>query len=78
MNVSISFHPSDKVLCYIRYSGGMEQGLKDRSTKEQALDIQKFCDTNNLILYHIYEDAGISGTSTKGRDAFFKMINFLK
>lgn len=72
------FQPGSKVVAYVRYSGGVEQGLKDRSTKEQTHDIQQFCDKNSLILYRVYEDAGISGTSLKGRDAFFEMINFLK
>ena len=72
------FSPGSKIVAYVRYSGGVEQGLKDRSTKEQTHDIQQFCDNNNLILYRVFEDAGISGTSLKGRDAFFEMINFLK
>ncbi len=72
------FQPGAKVVAYVRYSGGVEQGLKDRSTKEQTHEIQQFCDKNSLILYRVFEDAGISGTSLKGRDAFFEMINLLK
>lgn len=78
MKTTYPFNPGDKVVAYVRYSGGIEQGLKDRSTKEQTIEIQKFCDKNNLILSRVFEDAGISGTSTKGRDSFFAMINFLK
>ncbi len=72
------FNPGDKIFAYVRYSGGQEQGLKDRSSKEQAHEIDKFCKENGLILYRVFEDAGISGTSTIGRYHFFEMINFLK
>jgi len=78
MNSQQPFSPGSQVVAYVRYSGGVEQGLKDRSTTEQTHEIQQFCDKNDLILYRVFEDAGISGTSTKGRDAFFEMINYLK
>ena len=78
MNTQQPFQPGSKVVAYVRYSGGVEQGLKDRSAKEQTREIQQFCDQNNLILSRVFEDAGISGTSLKGREAFFDMVTLLK
>lgn len=78
MSASIPFSPGDRVVAYTRYSGGEEQGLKDRSTKEQRDEIAKFCAANGLILERVYEDAAISGTSTAGRDGFHEMIGDLK
>ena len=78
MNSQQPFLPGSQVVAYVRYSGGVEQGLKDRSAKEQTHEIQQFCDKNNLILFRVFEDAGISGTSLKGRNAFFDMITLLK
>ncbi len=78
MNTQQPFQPGVKVIAYVRYSGGVEQGLKDRSATEQTREIQQFCDNNNLNLHRVFEDAGISGTSLKGRIAFFDMITLLK
>ena len=78
MSASIPFSPGDRVVAYVRYSGGEEQGLKDRSTKEQRDAIRQLCEEKNLVLEYVYEDAAISGTSTVGRDGFHLMINELR
>ena len=48
--MKIPFSPGDRVVAYVRYSGGEEQGLKDRSAKEQLAEIIKFCDSHSLTL----------------------------
>ena len=78
MTATLPFRHGDHVVAYTRYSGGEEQGLKDRSTKEQKDAIQKLCEENQLILDNVYEDAAISGTSTAGRDGFHLMISELR
>lgn len=50
MTATLPFRHGDHVVAYTRYSGGEEQGLKDRSTKEQKDTIKKLCEENRLIL----------------------------
>lgn len=75
MPASHPFKIGDSVVAYVRYSGGSEQTAKDRSAKEQAADIQAFCDANGLILHKVFEDAGLSGTSTRGHGAFSTILS---
>lgn len=69
--------PGDKCIGYARYSGGELQGQKDRSAKNQIMEIEEYCKENGLILFKTYSDAGVSGTSVAGREQFDDMIEDL-
>ena len=73
------FSPNDKVVCYVRDSGGDEQRLRNVSTTEQVESIQRFCQINELNLVHMYEQPHIDGNSIKDRRTYIQMMDsFLK
>lgn len=63
--------PGSLVDAYLRDSGGEKQ---DRSVQSQLVEMQKYCQTHQLILRHIYKDTR-SGKSIVGREAFERMLD---
>ena len=62
---------------YIRVSTDRQTEL---SPESQLNEIRAFAERNDIVLLedHLYRDDGISGTSTKHRDDFMRMINNAK
>ena len=69
---NLPFSPGDRVVAYLRDSGGDEQDL---STQQQELQLQEWCSANSLVLSHLYIDAARQGSSTEKRDQFQEMIS---
>lgn len=60
-------------VAYIRVSTEMQ--IDAYSIDGQLEEIKNYCKRNNINLLKYYEDKGISGTSTKDRVSFQKMLN---
>ncbi|HEX6034830.1 MAG TPA: recombinase family protein [Anaerolineales bacterium] len=63
--------PGSTVWAYLRDSGGEKQ---DRSITRQLEAIEAYCRQYRLQLIHVYKDEARSGTTTAGRDDFYRMI----
>lgn len=63
---------SKKAACYCRVSTDKEEQLQSLEMQKQSF--REYCDKNNLELYNIYPDEGISGKSFKKRKAFNRMM----
>lgn len=67
---------NNNAVAYIRVSTEMQ--VDGYSLDGQLADIKDYCKRNDINLVDIYEDAGISGTSTENRTSFNIMISEIK
>lgn len=68
------FPPGALVAAYLRDSGGGEQEL---SVDQQRRVITEWIETNGLRLGAVFSDS-VSGTSTKGRADFLRMVSYFQ
>jgi site-specific DNA recombinase len=66
------FPPGAKVAAYLRDSGGDDQ---DQSIPQQEIEIRKYCAEHSLTLTTLFKDEARSGSSTVGREHFWRMIH---
>ncbi len=66
-----------RVAIYVRVSSE-EQSREGYSLNAQKKKLQEYAEFKGWWVFKIYEDAGISGKSIKGRKAFQEMINDAK
>lgn len=66
-----------RVAIYIRVSSE-EQAKEGYSLDAQKKKLEEYAEFKKWFVYKIYEDAGISGKSIKGRKAFQDMLNDAK
>ena len=67
--------PGSQVVTYLRDSGGDKQEL---SVSQQKKELRDYCDKHGLVLIGVFEDAARSGTSTKKRDEFERMLDYCR
>jgi len=67
------FKPGDSVAAYLRDSGGDDQ---DQSVAQQEHEVRAWCARNRLTLARIFKDEAKSGSTTVGRDDFWRMIQY--
>lgn len=60
------------VVAYCRVSTDQADQLNSLETQKEFF--QSYCERNNLTLVHTYADEGISGTKTKNRTEFLRMM----
>ncbi|PKO03083.1 MAG: hypothetical protein CVU43_04690 [Chloroflexi bacterium HGW-Chloroflexi-5] len=75
MQNSTPFAPQDRVVAYLRDSGGESQEL---SITQQEAYIRTWCLENGLILASIYADAAQPGSSVVKRIKFLEMIEYFR
>ena len=66
-----------KVAIYIRVSSE-EQSKEGYSLEAQKKKLEEYAEFKGWWVYKVYEDAGISGKSIKGRKAFQEMLDSLE
>ena len=72
---SSSIPPGSTVAAYYRDSGGPEQ---ERSVDQQRTAASDYCRQHGLVLVREFADEATSGSSTSGRDAFRRMVVWLR
>ena len=55
-----------------------EKQIERASLDTQSVMIKRYCDQNGLTLIHIYEDKGLSGRETEGRQGYQEMLKVVK
>ena len=70
-SVNIPFLPGDKVVAYLRDSGGDEQDL---SIEQQKASLTAWCAEHELILTQFFIDSARPGSSAEKREAFQDMF----
>lgn len=66
------FQPGEQVTAYLRDSGGDDQ---DQSVAQQETEVRSYCATHKLTLTQIFKDEAKKGSTTVGRDDFWRMIH---
>ena len=72
MSDACPFPPGAQVTAYLRDSGGDEQ---TESIPQQEHEVRAYCAKHKLTLTQLFKDEAKSGTSTVGRDDFWRMIH---
>ncbi len=72
MTTDCPFSAGDQVVSYLRDSGGDEQ---DQSVIQQESEVRSYCVQHRLTLTQIFKDEAKPGTTTIGRDDFWRMIH---
>src|SRR5689334_19562262 len=66
------FPPGSQVTAYLRDSGGDEQ---EQSIAQQETEVRTYCAKYKLTLTQLFKDEAKSGSSTIGRDDFWRMVH---
>ena len=67
--------PYSRVVVYLRDSGGENQ--QELATSSQKAYLIAYCQFHKLKIEEFFEDGAVSGRSTKGRNEFERMIDYL-